>query len=119
VARAPHRLIAVLVATLACCVPASGAAPGERPTAEQKRCAAAERRVDRHRESLAQLDARLERQRQAREACASPRACDRVDREIKSEETRRRRIERQLAQFESESEAICADARRVRGLSGS
>jgi predicted nucleic acid-binding Zn-ribbon protein len=93
-------------------VPALGALTAERPSTEQKRCAAAERRVTRHREGLEQIDARLERDRKARAACTKLRTCDRLDRGIRSEEARRKRIERQLAQFEDEAKAICSSVRR-------
>jgi predicted nucleic acid-binding Zn-ribbon protein len=107
VARAPARLTLVVLALLVATAHASPALASERPTAEQRRCAAAERRVARHRETLAQLDVRLDRQRKARAACTTARACDSIDREIRSEETRRRRIGRQLEQFETEARSIC------------
>jgi predicted nucleic acid-binding Zn-ribbon protein len=84
------------------------AASTERPTSAQKRCAAAERRVVRHREGLGAIDARLIADRVARGTCTSTRACQRLDREIKSEEARHARIARQLAQYEEEQERICA-----------
>ena len=81
---------------------------GARASAEQKRCAAAERRVARHREGLGAIDTRLTADRVARGTCTSTRACQRLDREIKSEEARHARIARQLAQYEDEQVRICA-----------
>lgn len=105
------RLLAVIFATVL--LPASGpasAAP-QRPTAAEKRCAAAERRVERHREGLDALDARLARDEAARAACTRPRACEQLDRTLKSEAARRKRIAAQLAQLQDEARAICAGVR--------
>lgn len=84
--------------------------PAARPTPEQKRCAAAQRRIERQRQGLAQVDARIERAHTARTACTTARACERLERQLRSEEARRRRIERQLALYETEAERICAAA---------
>ena len=99
--------LAALALAMSIFTPAVSVA-AERPSTEQKRCAAGERRVARHREGLEAIDARLSADRAARNACATPRACKRLDREIKSEEARRTRVARQLAQYEDEARRICA-----------
>ena len=105
------RLLCILLA--AALLPAIASAQGapQRPTTAEKRCAAAERRVERHREGLAALDARLVRDQSARAACTRPRACEQLDRGLKSEATRRKRIAAQLAQYENEAQGICAGMR--------
>jgi predicted nucleic acid-binding Zn-ribbon protein len=103
-------LAVAFVAASAAPISALLAASMERPTSAQKRCAAAERRVTRHREGLGAIDARLIADRAARGTCTTPRTCQRLDREIKSEEARHARIARQLAQYEEEQERICAAA---------
>lgn len=106
-------LVAACLPVLLHVAPAAAFTPlsSGRPTTEQKRCAAADRRVARHSEGLAALDARLERERGARSVCTKTRQCERLDRQIKSEAARRARIAKQLAQFEDEAKAICAGLR--------
>jgi hypothetical protein len=95
---------------------ADGPAPlgegGDRvkPTAAQKRCLAATRRVERQREVITEADARTTRERSARQACRTRRACDSLDRALKAGEARRVRYAKQLAQFEAEASTICASA---------
>ncbi|HEX6944757.1 MAG TPA: hypothetical protein VF196_01085 [Casimicrobiaceae bacterium] len=101
-------LVVAFVAAVATPTSALLAATTERPTSAQKRCAAAERRVTRHREGLGAIDTRLIADRAARGTCTSTRACQRLDREIKSEEARHARVARQLAQYEEEQARICA-----------
>ena len=79
-----------------------------KPTAAEKRCLASRRRVERQREVIEQADARIAKERAARESCKTKRACDSLDRALNASETRQRRHAKQLAQFESEAAKACA-----------
>ena len=92
---------------------ASGAAESvsaarTKPTAAQKRCLASRRRVERQNEVIAEADARVVKEQKARETCKSKRACESLDRALKASHTRHQRHEKQLAQFESETQKACA-----------
>ena len=90
--------------------PGADAGARARPTAAQKRCLAATRRVERQLEVIADAKARTERERRAREACRTRRACDNLDRALKAAQARHARNVKQLEKFESEANAICATA---------
>lgn len=79
-----------------------------KPTAAEKRCLASRRRVERQHEVIAQADARIAKERTARESCKTKRACDSLDRALNASETRHLRHAKQLAQFESEAAKACA-----------
>ena len=112
-------VIALLVPServLAQGAPASAVSPGTsspvvrgaKPTAAQKRCLASKRRVERQNEVIAEADARIVKERKAREGCKTKRACESLDRALNASETRRQRHEKQFAQFESEAQKACA-----------
>jgi RNase H-fold protein (predicted Holliday junction resolvase) len=122
---------------LACAVlagPASGAAAGEAATAatataatataatatqravpatpgnltrEEKRCNASVRRVDRHKEKLAETRRAIGANRAAGEGCADARACERTAHRGKTLAARERNEERQLERLEAEARALC------------
>jgi hypothetical protein len=79
-----------------------------KPTAAEKRCLASRRRVERQHEVIAEADARLAKERKARESCKTKRTCDNLDRALKASETRQQRHAKQLEQFESEARKACA-----------
>jgi hypothetical protein len=112
-------VIAVLVSSegvLAQGASAGAAPPGAssvpnvraKPTAAEKRCLASRRRVERQNEVIAEADARIAKERTAREGCKTKRACENLDRALNASETRRQRHEKQFAQFESEARKACA-----------
>jgi hypothetical protein len=79
-----------------------------RPDARTKRCQAAQRRVERQKQVIDEVDARIDRERKAREACRTPRQCAGLDRALKASDARKSRHERQLAQYEADANAACA-----------
>ena len=89
---------------------AAGSVPAARarPTAAEKRCLASRRRVERQNEVIAEADARVAKERNARDSCKTKRACDSLDRALKASETRHQRHEKQLALFASEAQKACA-----------
>lgn len=74
--------------------------------AAAKRCQAAQRRIDRQQQVIAELDARIARDRQARERCER-RACQRLDHSLKAGEARRVHYERQLEQYRRDAATLC------------
>lgn len=86
--------------------PVSGARA--KPTAAEKRCLASRRRVERQLEVIAQADARIAKERIARESCKTRRACENLDRALNASKTRDQRHAKQLAQLESEALKACA-----------
>jgi hypothetical protein len=84
----------------------AAAAPRQRDAAT-KRCAAAERRVERQVQVIADLELRLARNHDARARCSTGRACNRVDRALKADEARRAHYERQLAQYRIDATNAC------------
>lgn len=78
-----------------------------KPSADEKRCLAAKRRVTRQQEVVADVAARTIRERRVRDTCATKQLCARADRALKASETRKTRYDRQLAQFESEAANLC------------
>ena len=79
-----------------------------KPTAAEKRCLASRRRVERQQEVITQADARIAKERTARQSCKTKRACDSLDRALNASEARHQRHAKQLAQFESEAAKACA-----------
>jgi hypothetical protein len=86
----------------------TSAAARAKPTAAEKRCFASRRRVERQHEVIAEADARLAKERKAREACKTKRACENLDRALKASETRQQRHAKQLEQFDGEAQRACA-----------
>jgi hypothetical protein len=79
-----------------------------RPDAAAKRCLAAQRRVERQKQVVRDVEARIARDRQARERCESRRTCVRLDRALKASDARRTRLDKQLAQLVIEADQACA-----------
>jgi hypothetical protein len=79
-------------------------------TREEKRCKAGLRRVDRHKEKLAETKRIHEATRKAAETCGSPRACERASHRERTLDARARNEERQLARLEAEAQDLCAAA---------
>jgi hypothetical protein len=87
-------------------------------TREEKRCNASVRRVERHKEKLAETRRAIEANRAAGAGCADARACERTAHRGKTLAARERNEERQLARLEAEARALCdvaAAAARHRG----
>jgi hypothetical protein len=84
-------------------------------TREEKRCNAGLRRVDRHKQKLAETKRIHEATRKAREECASPRACEQASHRERTLDARERNEERQLAKLEAEAQDLCAAARAAPG----
>lgn len=87
-------------------------------TREEKRCNASVRRVDRHKEKLAETRRAIDANRAAGEGCANARACERNAHRGKTLDARKHNEERQLARLEAEARALCdvaAAAARHRG----
>lgn len=97
-----------LPATAAAAQGAGPASPNAKPTNEEKRCKASQRRVERQQEVIAETDARMQAEKRAREACRTKRACDSRDRALNAAQTRHDRYVKQLAQLESEASKACA-----------
>jgi len=76
----------------------------------EKRCNAALRRVERHREKLAETQRAIEAHRKTAGSCAGRRACDQASHREKTLTARERREARQLDQLEAEAEKLCAVA---------
>lgn len=129
VAARPARLVfacaAVFACTLAAVTPVAQAdSPPSRPTAtrpapatpgnltrEEKRCNAGLRRVERHKEKLAETKRTHEATRKAVETCGSPRACERASHRERTLDARARNEERQLARLDAEARDLCAAAK--------
>ena len=79
-----------------------------KPTQAEKRCQASRRRVERHQQAIAEADARTARERSARAACKTRRACDRLDRALIAAEARHKRHEKQLSQLDMEAQRACS-----------
>jgi hypothetical protein len=105
-------LLALLLApgagALATAPTARDQAGTSRPSREEKRCLAAERREQRHRDVIAEVDAKLATTTRARSVCTSKRACGKLDHDLKSQDARKQRYHRQLAQYQAETAAACA-----------
>ena len=76
-----------------------------------KRCTYADRRVERHGEAVADLSDRIARQQQLRAGCKTTKACEKADREIRSLDSRKQRLDRQLATYREEAAAACTAPR--------
>jgi hypothetical protein len=105
-----------LSATMLCASSAfAQSSPGAPPagtslsTPGTKRCQAAQRRVERQKQVVLDLEARRAKDAQARERCDSKRSCARLDRNLHAHDARRTRYERQLAQYEADARRICLD----------
>jgi hypothetical protein len=106
-------MIALGVAPIAFAQPAPAAAPATRtakPTSDEKRCKASRRRVERQQEVIAEAQARVDREKAARDTCKTRRSCDSLDRALKASQVRSERHVKQLAHFESEARKACAAA---------
>lgn len=79
-----------------------------KPDAAERRCIASRRRTERAQQVIADADARLARERQARDTCVTKRACGKVDHALKASEARMKRYAQQLAHYESEARDACA-----------
>lgn len=107
----PLRLLAIAAIAGASCL-AGAADSGLRIDAARqrdattKRCHAAQRRVERQQRVIADLDARIARERGTRERCEK-RACDRIDRALKASQARRVHHERQLRAYEVDANTAC------------
>ena len=92
--------------------PAAGARPGPATpgnlTREEKRCNAGLRRVERHKEKLADTKRTHEAHREVAASCGSTRACERATHREKTLDARERREESQLAKLEAEARNLCA-----------
>ena len=77
-------------------------------TREEKRCNAGLRRVDRHKQKLAETKRIHEATRKAREDCGSPRACEQASHRERTLDARERNEERQLARLDAEALKLCA-----------
>lgn len=88
--------------------PSTAPAARPKPTAVEKRCLASRRRVERQQEATAEAEVRVDKERKAREACKSKRACENLDRALKASEARKQRHEKRLAQFDAEAQKACA-----------
>jgi len=74
---------------------------------EEKRCNAALRRVERHRETIAETRKAQDANLRTAENCATKRACEQASHRERSLLARRERQERQLAQLEAEARNLC------------
>ena len=117
---------AACAAAFACALSATGAIaqadpPSSPPTAtrpapatpgnltpDEKRCNAGLRRVDRHKQKLAETKRIHEATRKAREDCGSPRACEQASHRERTLDARERNEERQLARLDAEALKLCA-----------
>ena len=70
--------------------------------------AAAQRRVDRQKQVLADHNARASKDADARARCTGKRSCARLDRVLVAHDTRRKTYERQLFQYEADARRLCA-----------
>ena len=75
---------------------------------EEKRCTAGLRRVDRHKEKLAETKRVHEAHRTAAASCGSARTCERAAHREKTLAARERREVSQLATLEAEARQLCA-----------
>jgi hypothetical protein len=121
-------LVLVCAAAFVCMLPAGAATaqadpPSSPPSAtrpapatpgnltrEEKRCNAGMRRVDRHREKLAETKRAHEAHRKLAASCGSARACERASHRERTLDARERREESQLAKLEAEARNLCAAA---------
>jgi len=78
-------------------------------TREEKRCNAGLRRVDRHKEKLAETKRAREAHRTVAASCGTARACERAAYREKTLGARERREESQLAKLEAEARNLCAE----------
>jgi len=76
-------------------------------TREEKRCNASVRRVDRHKEKLAETQRTIEAHRKTIEHCGDPRTCERAAYRGRTLATRERNEARQLGRLEAEARALC------------
>ena len=122
------RLVFACAAAFACTLAAGAATaqaepPSSPPTAmrpvpatpgnltrEEKRCNAGVRRVERHKEKLAETKRTREAHREVAASCGSARACERATHRAKTLDARERREESQLAKLEAEAQYLCAAA---------
>jgi hypothetical protein len=77
-------------------------------TREEKRCSAGVRRVDRHKEKLAETKRAHAAHLKVAASCGSARACERAAHREKTLDARERREESQLAKLEAEARNLCA-----------
>jgi len=82
------------------------ATPGDM-SREEKRCAAGVRRVERHKEKLAETKRTIEAHRKAIESCGDPRACERAAYRGRTLATRERNEARQLDRLATEARSLC------------
>jgi len=101
-----HRMLcaAAIAVTLLASAGASGA---DKPAAKTRQCEKAERRVANEEKWEARARATIERDRKAREACATKEICERYDARIKATETRKTRHGARLAKFKAEAAKAC------------
>jgi hypothetical protein len=83
------------------------ATPGDM-SREEKRCASGVRRVERHKEKLAETQRTIEAHRKAIESCSDPRTCERAAYRGRTLATRERNEARQLDRLETEARNLCA-----------
>ena len=87
---------------------ASAEALAADPATKSRQCEKAERRVANEEKWEAKAGATIERDRKARETCATKEVCERYDARIKAMETRKSRHATRLAKFKAEAAGACA-----------
>ena len=102
-------VVAVAVAALAAPAVAQAPKAASKPSLVQaeKRCQAAQRRVERQKTVLADHNARAAKDADARSRCTGKRTCARLDRALVAHDTRRKTYERQLSQYEADARRLC------------
>lgn len=101
-----HRMLCAAT-TAVVLLAGSWASAADKPAAKSRQCVKAERRVANEQRWEARADATIERDRKAREACATKAICARYDARIKAMETRKTRHGARLAKFRTEAAKAC------------
>lgn len=103
-----RRLRASLVAaTIGACIVAGGSVAQTAPRIP-KTCAAALNRTQQQQRAIGDIDARIDKERRARDVCGSPKACRKFDRRIEALTQRRTEQETRMARYQAAEAKACA-----------
>jgi len=101
-----HRMLCA-AAFVALAFASAGAPAADKPAAKSRQCEKAERKVANEEKWEANAGATIERDRKARETCATKEVCERYDARIKAMETRKSRHDTRLAKFRAAAAKAC------------
>jgi hypothetical protein len=96
----------VIAATCACVI--GGGAVAQTVAKVPKACAAALNRTQQQQRAIGDIEARIDKERRARDVCGSQKACRKFDRRIEALQRRRAEQETRMTRYQAAEAKACA-----------